>query len=480
VTARPIRCAAAALAALLLTTACSGSSASDRAGGDAGHAVTTLRLANVNGSTPRQLQDYADQVRQLSKGSLKIDFVNNIHPGRSDAERTTIGDVRAGTYDMGWVGARVWDQMGVTAFQALLAPMLVDSYGLESKVFEENIPDQMLKRVQDAGVVGVAVLPGPMRKVLGVNKPLLKPNDFTGLRFGTADSNESDQTVRALGATPVTLPPGAKLDGLDGMDQQLESIDGNHYDVAAAATTANLDLWPRPLVIFTSSGTWAKLSAGQRQDLTKAGDQAQLPALNASRQEDQLAMSGLCKTRMTLPQATPQQLTSLRAAVEPIYTALRSQPSTNGWLGRIQVLKEQLNLPPEGATCAGLPEDAQPASTIDGTYQKLSLKADLLKACGGVIPPDQASAAASNVAQVVFDHGTVTQYELDPGQPKQIGWAGTYRLFRDTLELSENGTTAHFTVTWSLKGTTLRLSNMQNGHCDDVAAWSLRPWTKVK
>jgi hypothetical protein len=224
---------------------------------------------------------------------------------------------------------------------------------------------------------------------------------------------------------------------------------------------------------------WAKLSSAQRQDLIKAGDQAQLPALNASLQEDQLALTGLCKTRMALEQATPQQLASLRQAVEPVYTGLRSESSTETWLDKIVALKDQLNFPPEMATCA-TSEQVQPASPIDGTYQKRSGEADLLKACGGAPPPDLASAPAHNVLQVVFDHGAVTQYELDPGQPKQIGWAGTYRLFRDTLELTENGTTAPFTVTWSLKGTTLTLSNMQNGHCDDVSVWSLRPWTKAK
>ena len=83
-------------------------------------------------------------------------------------------------------------------------------------------------------------------------------------------------------------------------------------------------------------------------------------------------------------------------------------------------------------------------------------------------------------AEVVFDHGTVIQYEQPDGGTKDIGWRGTYQVYRDTLELTENGTTHPFTVTWSLNGSTLTLTNLRNGRCDDVAAWTGRPWTKRK
>jgi hypothetical protein len=101
-----------------------------------------------------------------------------------------------------------------------------------------------------------------------------------------------------------------------------------------------------------------------------------------------------------------------------------------------------------------------------------------MTACHGKLPPD--TIPAHNSLEVVFDHGSVTQYEQPDGGTKDIGWRGTYQVFRDTLELTEGGTTAPFTVTWSLKGSTLTLSNLKNGHCDDVATWSIHPWTKQK
>ena len=50
---------------------------------------------------------------------------------------------------------------------------------------------------------------------------------------------------------------------------------------------------------------------------------------------------------------------------------------------------------------------------------------------------------------------------------KDIGWRGTYEVYRDTLELTERGTARPFIVTWSLNGAILTLSDRRgNGRCD--------------
>ena len=39
-----------------------------------------------------------------------------------------IGDVEAGKADLGWAGSRAFDSVGVPSFDALHAPLLIDSY----------------------------------------------------------------------------------------------------------------------------------------------------------------------------------------------------------------------------------------------------------------------------------------------------------------------------------------------------------------
>ena len=63
-------------------------------------------------------------------------------------------------------------------------PFAVESYDLEGALLDAGIADPMLDDVERLGLVGLGVLPGPLRKVLGVSKALTGPSDFAGTRVG--------------------------------------------------------------------------------------------------------------------------------------------------------------------------------------------------------------------------------------------------------------------------------------------------------
>jgi TRAP-type C4-dicarboxylate transport system substrate-binding protein len=155
--------AATVVGAIAVTSACQ---SPDRAGGDADVDPTVLTFAQPNDGPPDQLVAWAEHVNPLTNGTVQIEFENGHRIGEPDYESATIADVQGGEVDMAWVGARAFDRVDVTSFQALLAPMLVDSHDLQAKVFKEGIPQEMLAGLEQLDLVGVGVLPGPMRKVL--------------------------------------------------------------------------------------------------------------------------------------------------------------------------------------------------------------------------------------------------------------------------------------------------------------------------
>ncbi len=139
-------------------------------------------MANPNqGEPPHQLSLWADEVNRLSGGTLTIKFENDWRLGEARYEAGTLEDVKAGKADMAWVGAR-----GVRYGRRNELPGAGRSsahrHPTTSKpaVFEQGIPQQMLAGVADLDLVGIGVLPGPMRKLLGVSKPFLGPADFEG------------------------------------------------------------------------------------------------------------------------------------------------------------------------------------------------------------------------------------------------------------------------------------------------------------
>ena len=254
--------AALALAILAaLAASCANDTGADRLGGQGESEPVTLVLANPNHDRPDQLQLFADEVSDRTGGTVTIEFRDGWRPDEPDYESRTVEDVAAGKADLAWVGARVFDELGVNSFQALLAPMLVDSHDLQAAVFDAGIPAEMLTGLESLDVVGLGVLPGPLRKLVGIDHAFVSPDDFTGQVVGVQASVVADQTFAALGATTIDKRGGgANVDGVDAVEQQFESIAGNKYWQVADYVTSNVNLWPRPLVIFINDDVFDALS----------------------------------------------------------------------------------------------------------------------------------------------------------------------------------------------------------------------------
>jgi TRAP-type C4-dicarboxylate transport system substrate-binding protein len=178
----------AAVAFMAVAAGCAGAG-DDRAGGKPEPTALTLTMANGAGNRPVELQVFADEVARLSEGKMRIEFRDRWlgYPWRRP-ESAVIHDVAAGKADLGWVGSRAWDDVGISSFNALHAPLLVDSYALQAEVLESGIPGEMLKALEPLRLVGLGVLPGPLHKLLGVERPLRQPADFRGQRIGITDS----------------------------------------------------------------------------------------------------------------------------------------------------------------------------------------------------------------------------------------------------------------------------------------------------
>jgi TRAP-type C4-dicarboxylate transport system substrate-binding protein len=456
----------------------------DRAGGTAADEVTVLTFAQPNDSAPPpQLSAWADEVARLTDGSVEISFENGWRMGETDYEAGTLHDVRNGKVDLAWVGARAFDGLDVTSFQALLAPMLVDSHELQQAVFDEGIPQEMLAGVEDLGLVGVGVLPGPMRKVLGVSGPFVEPRDFEGAVVGMQGAALVEDTFEALGATAKPVPSGVALDGLDAYEQQLDSIAGNGYQDQAKALTSDLNLWPRPLVIVAGDSVSDTLSDEQQQALSEAARSAVKDALTGARALDEESAAILCETSLKLHTLGEDGLAAFRETLDPVYSSLREDPTTKGFLDRIEALKESVDAEPDAMDCGG--EDQASGAIPNGTYQHTVTLADLKEYCGPDYQdpdgPFPGITEDGSTLQAYVEGERIVVSIFPAGQPKLavIGWSGTYRVYRDTLELKETGLSEGLPLTWSYAGNQLRLTGWTGEECEGEIVWTANPWAKV-
>src|SRR5215470_18947521 len=266
--ARSQRAVIALLAVLAPIGGCAGPGL-DKAGGTQARKPVVLTLANFLGDSG-EFDGFAGEVQRLSAGAMRIDIESRWRQHQVDFETGLIGDVQAGKADLGAAGAEAWASAGVTSFQALDAPLLIDSYTLQARVVRSSLIGQMLGGLAAAGLAGIGVLPGQLRKPLGIARPLLRPSDYAGLTIGTQQSPVADATMRALGARPVWFGSEAPVAGLGGIEQQISQIQDTGYDQAGKYLTANVSLWPRPLVLFASRKSWAALTPAQRRVLQQA------------------------------------------------------------------------------------------------------------------------------------------------------------------------------------------------------------------
>jgi TRAP-type transport system periplasmic protein len=371
-----------AAATIAITAGCGGSAKLDQTGKPVRDKPVVLTLADHENGTLDVL-NWIQEVQRRSGGTIRIDFRRGWRANDPDYDRGTVADVRTGRIDIAKIAARSWDEVGVKSFEPLVAPMLIDSYALEQRVLSSDLPAQMIKGVAGQDLVGLAVLPGLLRKPLGISRVLRDPQDFTGAQIGIRPSAVASETFAALGGRAVVYPPGdpAAVSRLDGAELDVDVIAGNAYDHGSRALTANVDLWPRLVTLVMNKSSFDALSARQKQALTGADRAAIAPTVTAFAQLDADTTQALCHRGLKLVTASESDLRALRNALQPVYAGLQRNAQSKTAIAEIEGLKSGLGAvgAPGVSKCgASAGSSIAGSSPIDGSYHSTVTRTQLL------------------------------------------------------------------------------------------------------
>lgn len=353
-----------------LAGGCSLGGNSDKAGGEERPDAVVLTLANHEPDVI-DLDEFAREVARESNGSVRIEFKHRWREGEIDYEPRTIEDVRDGRVDLAKVSARAFDLAGVNTLQPLVAPFAVDSYALQRRVLRSPLAARMLRGVEQLGVVGIALLPGELRKPLGVSRALVEAADYRGATIGTRPSELGARTFRALGASPASYEPGGDISLFDGTEGGLAGIEGDRYDGPARTLAANVYLWPRALAIVINRQAYEALSDDQREALRAAGRAAVDPAIEDIEGREREALGVLCnRAQLVLRSASRSQLDALRAATSPVSRALERDPDTRGAAREIAAMRAEVEPEPAPICTTENGERATGGATpVDGLWR---------------------------------------------------------------------------------------------------------------
>jgi TRAP-type C4-dicarboxylate transport system substrate-binding protein len=468
--------------AALAAPACGGGGGEDKAGGPG--APIVLRLANAGGNirqTPA-VEYFVKRVEELSRGNVRIEVTNQWAQFASDAEQQVVRAVAAHDVDLGWVGTRVFDTLGVESFQALTAPMLIDSYALENAVIESGMTDEMMKPLDDLGVVGLGVLADGLRRPIGVSTPILKPADWRDISFGTLRSDGQVDAIRALGAKPMQIFGSERQDALDkGTLQAFEFDLGLYRDPKwphlAPYVATNVHLWPQMDVLLANPERLERLTPKQRGWLEEAAHDAAARSA-ALADTDAKALGVACQSGARFAEASDADLAALQQGFKPAYAKLRRHPETKAFMERIETLKQStprepgLSIPSD---CTGkAPEQATSGrgtapADLNGTYRYVITLDDARKA--DMVDPEE---PYPGVTTVILNDG-----DLEGGCFGSGG--GTYAIDGDRIRFHSVEYGYDLTVTFSVddKGS-LHLTPVPPIDAGDAFVCFSHVWTKIE
>jgi TRAP-type C4-dicarboxylate transport system substrate-binding protein len=296
---------------------------------------TTVILANAyaRAESIPELSAFVASVNHAGD-QVRVVFVNGwTSPHDRDEERTVLEDLVSGAADLAWVGARAVSAVfGVRSLEALHAPLVFPDETAVARFLSSAPVEPLLDPLREFGLVGLALLPGGLRRPFGITAPLVGPEDWRGKLIRTHASLTGEAVLRTLGASPV-LRSNAELRagppaGIDGMDLHAEAAAGWGY---SGWLTWNVPLWPRLVLLVANRTRLERLSSAARTVLEEAGRHAQRkPARTLpSMQRNDLP------TVVRPVEANQDQLTHLRQQLRPVYEELRS--TTEGERTLIQI-----------------------------------------------------------------------------------------------------------------------------------------------
>jgi len=472
------------LVAAMVASGCTGgSSGADKAGGGGEPVVLTMASGYESLQYEPAVADFVRRVGDLSHGTVRIDVRNGWGNYQPPFEQQIVQDVKAGKADLGWVGTRIFDTLGVKSFQALTAPMLINSYPLEQAVIESDVPGQMLKSLDKLGVTGLAVLADGLRKPVGLDGPLLAPADWRGLVFLSFRSEGVAEAVRALGAQPTDVR--LNNDAIQGFEKnlyiyQLGDVRKFPY------VTANVNLWPQTLALLADPDRLSKLSKEQQGWLHQAAVAAAAHSTTLFDRDAEI-VAATCRSGARFANASEADLKGMGAAFASVYGTLEQDPQTKAFIDAIQRLKHSTPAGPALAIPAGCtgraPAQSDAGGPMAGSWETGKLtESQMVRAfvaAGGSEKEGHAIFSGMGdggtkhfaVLSMTFQDGFFVAYQSGDGRPPVRADDRRYVVADDgTLTLSSGSCIV--TYRYDLSGETLRLHVVKLEGCGDDGPYS--------
>ncbi len=488
------RASNAGLMAVALSLAACTLPGGNKAGGSSEPIVLRMAIESSKLDFTPQIRALIERVKELSDGGLRIDETYGVGNWQPHAEQQIVQQLAGGGFDLAFVGTRVFDTLGVKSFQALTAPMLVDSYPLERAVVDSAIPEQMMKSLDTLNVTGLGVVAGGMRKPIAVHKPLLNLKDWQGITFAAFDSEGQAEAIRALGAESSNLVGPSLIEALTngtvhGFEEDLLTYQVDELQLLAPYVAANVSLWPQTLAIIANPGRIDRLTRQQLGWLQQAVKDTIARSTTDLVADDSHILANLCASGARFANVSDADISAMQRAFAPVYAQLEQDQPTQAFVSEIKQIKggmttgDPLVIPPNCTGPAPAPSAITPRTKaitpLDGSWEVTLTRAELMAGPG--VSHDEDNPA--NYGHIVL--------EFNRGEFRMVGGdgetnIGTYVVTGDLINFYWTGIVNNqtpgeiageiWTLKWSIDRDSLTFVEQTRTRPTTLL---VKPWTRV-
>lgn len=262
-------------------------------------------------------QRFADVIAQKSNSKMKAKLYAAATLG-GDAQ--VISSLQGGTVDATFVTAGLISPMDKN-FGIFYLPMTFQTREQADKVVDGPFGKKMLDRLTNQNLVGLAWWEHGYRDVSNSKRPILKLEDFQGLKLRTIQIPIIVDIYKALGANPVPLAwtevyTALEVRAVDGQETAIPSF--NTARLAEVQKYLSLtNVVYDPLIVIFSKKTWDRLNADEQKIVTDAAQEATMFQRKINREMiDSVAKSS--KGNLAVNDVSAAEKKRMRERVQPV------------------------------------------------------------------------------------------------------------------------------------------------------------------
>jgi tripartite ATP-independent transporter DctP family solute receptor len=261
---------------------------------------------------------FAELVAAKTQGKLKVQGYSD---GRLGAELPSITAAQGGVLEVALVSTAAVVGM-VKEFAIFDFPFLFSDEREAYAVLDGAGGRQLLDKLSDKGLVGLCYWEVGFRQTTNSKRPIVKAEDFAGLKIRTIQNPVFVDVFNGLGAnaTPMAFTEvfGAlESKAIDGQETPYNVIHTSRFYEVQKYLSATKHIYG-PGVVLVSKKFWDQTGADERKALQDSCDEARGYQRQVSREANARLMAELAKQGMVLNEVSAEERARMRQRVQPV------------------------------------------------------------------------------------------------------------------------------------------------------------------